>query len=62
MADVSVPDFTVLCKLFASGECNTDERLLIMKMIMGSQKDQHDFHKSIFDMGLLCHCLDEAGF
>jgi len=59
---ISVPDLTVLCTLFASGECSADERLLITKMMMGSQKDPHDFHRSIFDMGLLCHFLDEAGF
>lgn len=59
---ISVPNLSTLCELFASGECDPDNRFLIIKMIMGSQKNPYDFHRSAFDMDLICHFLAEAGF
>jgi len=59
---ISVPNLTTLCELFASGECDPNERFLIIKMMMGSQKNPYDFHRSAFDMDFICYILAEAGF
>ena len=59
---ISVPNLEVLCRLFASGECDVNERFFIMKMIMGAQTDPNNFHQSAFDIEILSHFLAEAGF
>ncbi len=59
---ISVPNITTLCELFASGDCDPTEKFLILKMIMGSQKNLYDFHRSAFDMDFIYYILAEAGF
>jgi len=59
---ISVPNLVTLCELFTSSQCNPNERFLIIKMIIGSQNNPYDFHRSAYDMDLLCHYHSKAGF
>ncbi len=59
---LGVPDFEALSRLFLTGECDLEEKYLIMKMIMGSQNHEYDFHHVAFDLELLKYYLAAAGF
>lgn len=59
---VSVPDMDVLCRLYLAKGLPLNERYGIMKMIFGGHTDAFDYHKIGFNLALLVHFLEKAGF
>jgi predicted O-linked N-acetylglucosamine transferase (SPINDLY family)/predicted SAM-dependent methyltransferase len=59
---ISVPDFGVICRLFADPSTSHDDRLLLMRMAFGGQTDPHDFHYVGLDFEILGDFLRRAGF
>ena len=55
---LSVPDFSQVVKVYNSTQ-NIDE---LVGLIVGGQKDEHDFHQIIFDEKKLSRELLEIGF
>ncbi len=62
MLRVSVPDFEVLCRLFLDASLSREERLRILQMVFGSQRDAHDFHHCGLTFEILGAYLRAAGF
>jgi len=42
---ISVPDMSVLCRLFLKENISVDQRYELMLMLFGGHKDEYDFHK-----------------
>ncbi|MFN0011593.1 MAG: class I SAM-dependent methyltransferase [Phycisphaerales bacterium] len=59
---IAVPDLVVVCALFAHPQTTTQERMELMQVIYGGQKDAFDYHKVGYSFDLLCSFLREAGF
>jgi predicted SAM-dependent methyltransferase len=58
----SVPDLTLLCRLFLAEGLTTQQRFEIMRMIFGGQMDPHDLHKAGLTYEFLDSYLRHAGF
>ena len=59
---IGVPDLAVLCRLFIAPELDAQTRYHVMRVIMGGQMDEHDFHKVGLTDEFLTHFLIQAGF
>lgn len=59
---VSVPNLEVLCKLFVAEQLDYQQRFYIMRIIMGGQIDDFDFHKVGFTFEILTRFAGAAGF
>ena len=59
---VSVPDLQVLCELFAAPHRTYAERYHLMRILMGGQMDEYDFHRTGFFEELLVDYLGQVGF
>ena len=59
---VSVPDLDQLAKLLLSPILEPDHRFHVMRVLMGGQTDEHDFHRVAFTDEILGHFLVSAGF
>jgi predicted SAM-dependent methyltransferase len=57
---LAVPDFAACAELYCSGKLSSLR--LILGSMVGGQRDEHDYHKMIFDEALLTELLLEAGF
>lgn len=57
---VAVPDLEVLCELYLKG--TTADRVMIMRMILGGQLNEWDYHYAGFDQALLASYLAYTGF
>lgn len=62
VARISVPDFEIICSLFASPHFPKDQRYALMTVAFGGQTDPHDFHKVGLTYDLLGHFALHAGF
>jgi predicted SAM-dependent methyltransferase len=58
----SVPDFTLLCRLFLADGLTTQQRFEIMRMIFGGQMDPYDLHKTGLTLEFIDSYLRHAGF
>ncbi len=59
---VSVPDWDILCHLFISPLAPPDLKWHTLRMMMGGQIDEYDFHYVGFNQQILYGFLKEAGF
>lgn len=59
---VGVPDLEVLCKLMLNPALGTQEKFHVMRMIMGGQMDEYDFHKVGFTFEIMKEFLVAVGF
>lgn len=59
---LSVPDFSVLARMFLDDSLTVADRYFVLKMVYGAQGDLFDFHYTGFDEELLRIYLTEAGF
>jgi len=59
---VSVPDLAVLAQLFLTEGMTSEQRFMLVRMILGGHIDEHDYHRMAFDFDLLAMFLREAGF
>jgi len=58
---LAVPDFAACAALYYEGGL-TDRLSGLVGLIVGGQRDSHDFHKMVFDEASLSADLREAGF
>jgi len=61
-ANISVPDFEVLCRQFLDPRASFEERFHCMRMAFGGQMDAFDFHHVGLTHEFLGRYLYEAGF
>lgn len=59
---VSVPDWDILCHLFISPLASPDVKWHTMRMMLGGQVDEHDYHYMGFNQLILYDFLRKAGF
>lgn len=60
---VSVPDLTVLCKLFLDHEkLSGKDRFMVMRMMFGGHIDEYDYHQVGLSVEFLGSYLSQAGF
>ena len=59
---ISVPDMDVLCHFFTSPLATKKIKFHIIEMIVGGQKDEHDFHYFGWNYEILKDFLEEANF
>jgi predicted SAM-dependent methyltransferase len=59
---VSVPDLALLGSLLAREDLELQQRFRVIAMIFGGHDDAYDYHKVGFDVHVLRHFLEEAGF
>lgn len=59
---ISVPDWDILCHLFINPLASSDAKWHAMKMMLGGQEDQYDFHYVGFNQQILYGFLQESGF
>ncbi len=59
---IAVPDLKVLCELFLENNAGLGQKLGVVNILYGGQKNDYDFHKSAFDEDLLTHYLKKVGF
>ncbi|MDP6429842.1 MAG: methyltransferase domain-containing protein [Rhodospirillales bacterium] len=59
---VSVPNFGVLCQLFAAEGITEIQRFRIMRPVFGGQTDEFDYHKVGLIEEFLVNYLRRAGF
>lgn len=59
---ISVPNLQVLCWLYLHPHLSTPEKHHIMRIIFGGQTNEHDVHKTGFDLDILNLYLKEVGF
>lgn len=59
---ISVPNFGVLCQLFASEVVSDEQRWDLMRIMFGGQIDEYDFHKVGFIEPFLRTFLRQTGF
>ena len=58
----SVPDFSLLCRLFLADGLTTQQRFEVMRLIFGGQMDPYDLHKVGLTHEFLDSYLRHAGF
>lgn len=58
---LSVPDFAACAAIYYENGL-ADGLSGLVGLIIGGQRNEHDFHKMIFDEDFLCHELHETGF
>lgn len=59
---VSVPNMELLCQMYLTPGIHPQDRFNVMRIMMGGQMDESDFHKVMFDASLLGALLQHAGF
>jgi predicted O-linked N-acetylglucosamine transferase (SPINDLY family)/predicted SAM-dependent methyltransferase len=59
---ISVPDFEVVCRLFADPRRSLEERIHLMRIAFGGQMDAWDFHYVGLSWEILADLLARAGF
>lgn len=59
---MGVPDFGVLCRLYADPKLDANQRFHVMRMAFGAQTDAYDFHKVGLDWETAVVFLKQAGF
>ncbi len=59
---VSVPDLTVLCRLYNEYPDGSDQQLSVMNMIYGGHVDEYDVHHFGFNFSMLGSILGQVGF
>ncbi len=59
---ISVPDLDALCKLYLSPHLTKSDRLQVMRMLFGGQRDQFDLNRCGLSFEWLADCLAAAGF
>ena len=59
---VSVPDWDVLCHLFINPIADIGVKWHALRMMMGGQVDEHDFHYVGFNQAIMYDFLRQAGF
>lgn len=59
---ISVPNFGVICQLFASGVASEDQQWQLMRIAFGGQTDAYDIHKVGLIEPFLRRFLGDAGF
>ena len=59
---ISVPDMEVLFRQFLEKKNETKNKIHIIRMIFGGQKDENDFHYFGWDFELLSGLLKNVGF
>jgi len=59
---VSVPDLSVLCRLYSEPNITGDERMYLMHVIFGGQLNEYDVHYAGLDFELMTYYLREVGF
>ena len=59
---VSVPDLSELAPMLTRPGMTMQDRLRVIAMIFGAHDDEYDYHKMGFDVHVLRHFLEEAGF
>jgi predicted SAM-dependent methyltransferase len=59
---ISVPDLRKLCWMYLHPEFTVIDRMNLMGIIFGGQKNIYDVHKVGFDLEILVFCLEEVGF
>lgn len=59
---VSVPDWDILCHLFINPLAPLDIKWHALRMMMGGQVDEYDFHYVGFNQQILYDFLGKAGF
>lgn len=59
---VSVPDWDILCHLFINPIASLDVKWHALRMILGGQVDEFDFHYVGFNQQILYDFLRQAGF
>lgn len=59
---MSVPNLTLLCKLFVHPDLGFEERFQVMRMMFGGQMDPSDFHRVGLSWDFARTYLGDAGF
>lgn len=59
---LGVPDLEVLCKLMLDPKLPLEGKFHVMRMIMGGQVDEYDYHKVGFTYEMMKHWLEGVGF
>ncbi|HVW25543.1 MAG TPA: tetratricopeptide repeat protein [Polyangiaceae bacterium] len=59
---VSVPDLSVLSRLFVDRQLTGADRFLVMRMMFGGHDDRYDYHLVGLDEEILTGFLEHAGF
>lgn len=59
---VSVPDWDILCHLFISPVASAEVKWHAVRMMLGGQVDENDFHYVGFNQTILFDFLGKAGF
>src|ERR1044072_2108039 len=54
---IAVPDFRKICLWYAEGR----KELPLQLYLMGGQRDESDYHKTVFEYGLLKQVMEDAG-
>lgn len=58
---LAVPDFAAVARLYVAGDLPGGIEA-IRGLVSGGQKDEHDYHRMIFDKASLSAALKDAGF
>ena len=61
-AEISVPDFETLCRLFLHPQLDAEQRFAVMRIAFGGQTDAYDFHMVGLTIEFLEDYLRVAGF
>lgn len=59
---LSVPDLDTICQLFRSPTASAQLRVHLMRVLMGGQTNEYDYHKSAYSWDIMAACLKGAGF
>ncbi|MHB8057202.1 MAG: FkbM family methyltransferase [Desulfuromonadaceae bacterium] len=60
---VSVPDMDTICRMYCDRvRFDSNDRYMLMRMILGGHSDQYDYHHAAYNEELLVHYLSVAGF
>ncbi|MDD2273739.1 MAG: methyltransferase domain-containing protein [Desulfuromonadaceae bacterium] len=60
---VSVPDMDIICRMYCDRvRFDSNDRYMLMRMILGGHSDQYDYHHAAYNEELLVHYLSAAGF
>jgi predicted SAM-dependent methyltransferase len=57
-----VPDLDAVCRLMIDPKRTIEELAYLLRVTMGGQEDEHDFHKTCFNLALFKKMLEVAGF
>ena len=58
----SVPDLSILCRLFLSPDLDGNQRLHVMRMMFGGQTDAYDFHHIGLTYEFMLSFFQQTGF